>query len=102
MPTMLMNRESAPSDVSRRRILVEGHVQGVGFRMSCARRARAAGLTGWVRNVDDGRVEIVLQGPAGSVREVERWCAHGPQLAVVTSVEGSDEPHALEHDFAIR
>jgi acylphosphatase len=97
-----MNRESAPSDVLRRRILVDGHVQGVGFRMSCARRARAAGLSGWVRNLADGRVEIALQGPPESVLEVERWCAHGPGLAVVTSVDGSDEPPAFERGFDIR
>ena|ERR1700722_18120583 len=97
-----MTGESAPSDVVRRRILVDGHVQGVGFRMSCARRARAAGLSGWVRNLQDGRVEIVLQGPDKSVSEVERWCAHGPGLAVVTSVQGTDEPQTPEHGFAIR
>jgi acylphosphatase len=98
----MTNRESAPSDVSTRRILVGGHVQGVGFRVTCARRARAAGLSGWVRNLDDGRVEVVLQGPAGSVQEVERWCAHGPQMAVVTSVDASDEPRVSEHGFAVR
>ena len=70
--------------------------------MSCARRARALGLSGWVRNLADGKVEIVLQGPAQSVNEVERWCAHGPGLAVVTSVDGTDEPPAIEHGFAIR
>src|ERR1700691_73946 len=97
-----MNTESESSGMSRRRVLVEGHVQGVGFRVTCARRARAAGLSGWVRNLDDGRVEIVLQGPAESVQEVERWCAHGPQLAVVTSVEASDEPRVTEHGFTVR
>lgn len=97
-----VNRDTASADVLRRRILVDGHVQGVGFRVSCARRARAAGLSGWVRNLDDGRVEVVLQGPSEQVGEVERWCAHGPGLAVVTSVEGSDEPQAVEHGFAIR
>jgi acylphosphatase len=70
--------------------------------MNCARRARAAGLSGWVRNLADGRVEIVLQGPTESILEVEQWCAHGPQLAVVSSVDGSDEPLAAEYGFAIR
>jgi acylphosphatase len=97
-----MTNEAEPSDVSTRRIVVDGHVQGVGFRMTCARRARAAGLAGWVRNLADGRVEILLQGPTELVQEVERWCAHGPQLARVTSVEASDEPHVPEHGFAVR
>jgi acylphosphatase len=50
----------------------------------------------------DGRVEILLQGPPESVAQVERWCAFGPQLAEVTSVEVTDEPHAREYGFAIR
>jgi acylphosphatase len=70
--------------------------------MSCARRARAAGLFGWVRNLDDGRVEVMLQGPTETVAEVERWCAHGPQFAVVTSVQSTQEPPDLEPGFAIR
>jgi acylphosphatase len=71
-------------------------VQGVGYRVSCARRARAAGLAGWVRNLDDGRVEVVLQGPPDAVSEIERWCSRGPQMAVVTNVVASDEPHARD------
>jgi acylphosphatase len=91
-----------PSEETSRRLVVEGRVQGVGFRVNCARKARALGLSGWVRNLSDGRVEILLQGSPESVAQVERWCAFGPQLAEVTSVEVSDEPHAREHGFAIR
>jgi acylphosphatase len=73
-------------------LLVEGRVQGVGYRVTCARRARAAGLAGWVRNLGDGSVEVVLQGTPDSVSEIERWCSHGPQMAMVTNVSASDEP----------
>ncbi len=88
--------------VSRRRLLVDGDVQGVGYRVSCARRARGAGLAGWVRNLADGRVEVVIQGPPDLVREIETWCSRGPQMAVVTSVEASDEAPAAEIGFNIR
>src|ERR1039457_2481060 len=99
------DKRSGPSQLSRtsrRRLLVDGRVQGVGFRVSCARRARALGLSGWVRNLPDGSVEVLLQGSPESIAEVEKWCAHGPHLAEVAGVEAIDEPHVLEHGFAIR
>ena len=52
---------------------VSGRVQGVWFRESCRDRALGAGVSGWVRNLDDGRVEVVLEGPPRArVRDVER------------------------------
>jgi len=80
------------SQSSRRRLLVEGRVQGVGYRVTCARQARAAGLAGWVRNLGDGSVEVILQGTPEVVSEIERWCSRGPRMAVVTNVSASDEP----------
>jgi acylphosphatase len=93
---------SQQSVVLRRRLVVKGRVQGVGYRVSCARRARPAGLAGWVRNLADGSVEVVLQGPPDAVSEIERWCGRGPQLAVVTSVEASEEPPTGQVTFEIR
>jgi acylphosphatase len=75
----------------RRRLVISGRVQGVWFRASCAREAERAGVTGWARNLADGRVEVVLEGAAGPVATVERWCAVGPRGATVTSVEVEDE-----------
>ena len=75
----------------RRRLVVEGLVQGVFYRASCERRARAVGLAGWARNLPDGRVEVVLEGPAEAVAVVERWCHGGPRQAHVTSVSATDE-----------
>jgi acylphosphatase len=83
---------SGRSQSSRRRLLVEGRVQGVGYRVTCARQARAAGLAGWVRNLGDGREEVILQGTPDAVSEIERWCSRGPRMAMVTNVSASDEP----------
>lgn len=74
--------------------LVAGHVQGVGFRYFVQRTATALGLTGWVRNLPDGRVEVLGQGEAAALAELGRALARGPQRAIVTGVtarEISDE-----------
>jgi acylphosphatase len=85
----------------RRRLLVGGRVQGVGYRISCAMQAESAGVSGSVRNLRDGRVEIVLEGPRAAVAVVEEWCRRGPRMAKVTSVEGTDEPVGDLRGFAI-
>jgi len=73
--------------VTSRRILVSGRVQGVAFRAHTAAEARALGLSGWVRNLRDGRVELVAQGPAAAVDALEAWCRVGPSLARVDGIE---------------
>ncbi len=75
----------------RRRILVSGRVQDVFFRDTCQRVAREAGVTGWAKNLANGRVEVVLEGGADSVGRVEAWCAEGPPAGRVDSVEATDE-----------
>ena len=72
--------------------MISGLVQGVGFRWEYRRVAEAAGTVGWARNLADGRVEVLLEGPADAVAGVEAWCHTGPRHAVVTRVEGRDEP----------
>jgi acylphosphatase len=86
----------------RRRLLVGGRVQGVGYRISCARRAEQAGVAGFVRNLDDGRVEVVIEGEPAAVAEVEAWCRQGPRMALVTKVEAADEPPQGEQAFSVR
>jgi acylphosphatase len=86
----------------RRRLVIGGRVQGVGFRISCARSAETAGVSGWVRNLPDGRVEVVLEGTGEAVAEVEAWCARGPRMARVTKVDATDEPPGGEKGFEIR
>ena len=75
----------------RRRVVVHGRVQGVFFRDGSQREAQRRGLTGWVRNRDDGTVEAVVQGDADAVDAFVRWAQEGPSAAEVSSVEVSDE-----------
>lgn len=73
--------------LARAHVWVAGRVQGVWFRQSCADEARAAGVTGWVRNLGDGRVEAVFEGPDAAVDRLVSWCRTGPPRADVADVE---------------
>jgi len=79
------------------RLIIEGRVQGVGYRQWTVREAAARGLDGWVRNLPDRSVEALVAGPAETVRAMIDACRKGPVLAAVTSVrehpaEAPDEP----------
>jgi acylphosphatase len=74
------------------RFLVSGAVQGVGFRWFVARHARALGLSGFARNLPDGRVEVVVSGPDEVLPELERLLRAGPASAQVEQVERSAGP----------
>ncbi len=69
-----------------RRYLISGQVQGVGFRFFVERRAAAEGLHGWVRNLPDGRVEVVLEGDQASVDRAQAAFWRGPSGAEVDDV----------------
>ena len=69
------------------RVVVSGLVQGVFFRTTCAAEARRRGVSGSVRNLADGRVEAVFEGPSREVAEMVAWCRRGPNLARVEDVE---------------
>ncbi len=71
----------------RAHILVGGYVQGVFFRDSMRSVASRYGVTGWVRNLFDGRVEAIVEGEEQDVRAVIDWCADGPPAARVESVD---------------
>lgn len=86
----------------RRRVVVDGHVQGVFFRDTCRRRAHALGVSGWVRNCLDGSVEAVFEGPPEAVDQMVEWCHRGPSRAVVTKVRVADEAPRGERGFTIR
>ncbi|HEX7335608.1 MAG TPA: acylphosphatase [Gemmatimonadales bacterium] len=77
------------------RFLVTGLVQGVGFRWFVARHARALGLTGYARNLADGSVEVVVDGAADAMPELERLLRAGPASAQVDQVERSSGPAVL-------
>jgi acylphosphatase len=77
--------------VIRRRAVVHGLVQGVGFRYACARQAEALGVAGWVRNRPDDTVEAVVQGEPGAVEDMVTWLRQGPRHARVSKVDVVDE-----------
>ena len=86
----------------RRRVYYSGRVQGVGFRFTSQRLAERYLVGGYVRNLDDGRVEAVFEGPAEDVRHLLDWARHGPRLAVVTGLAvHAERPEALG-SFVIR
>ena len=74
---------------ARARILITGLVQGVLFRKEMMDTARSLGVTGWVRNLRDGRVEAVAEGEKTQLEELIRFCQIGPTGARVKSVEVS-------------
>lgn len=71
----------------RAHVFVSGNVQGVFFRDSTRQKAEELGLTGWVKNTSDGRVEAVFEGPTDEVRQMVDWCENGPSQADVDDVE---------------
>jgi acylphosphatase len=85
------------------RFLVSGLVQGVGFRWFVARHARTLGLVGYARNLPDGRVEVVVNGPEESLPRLEQMLRSGPANAQVDRVERSVEtaPVLLGKSFDI-
>ncbi|MEO8032272.1 MAG: acylphosphatase [Gemmatimonadota bacterium] len=76
--------------MNRVRWLVTGMVQGVGFRAFVAREASGLGIVGMVRNLDDGRVEVVAEGDPVSMEQLLRAVQIGPRSAAVTNVENAD------------
>jgi acylphosphatase len=86
----------------RVRAVVAGRVQGVSYRVACADEADRLGVTGWVRNLPDGRVEFAAEGHRRAVDAFVAWAHEGPRWAAVESVDVVDEePEGLER-FVIR
>jgi len=81
-----MKETKATSEIVRAHMLIAGRVQGVCYRATAQDRAQELGLTGWVRNLPDGRVELVAEGPKALVEALEKWCWDGPPFAQVTDV----------------
>ncbi|MBN2308966.1 MAG: acylphosphatase [Candidatus Hydrogenedentes bacterium] len=87
----------------RLHVWIAGRVQGVGFRYATVREATARGLTGWVQNLDDGRVEAVFEGERVLLEDMADWCRGGPGFARVTDVEVQWESGEPRYDrFGIR
>ncbi|AIA01096.1 acylphosphatase [Streptomyces noursei] len=86
----------------RKHVIVSGRVQGVFFRDSCRQSALARGVSGWVRNLPDGDVEAVFEGPPEGVAHMVEWARQGPPTAHVTGVEVRDEEPAGLAGFEVR
>lgn len=89
-------------DRTRVHVFVSGEVQGVNFRQEIADKANEQGVTGWVRNLPDGRVEAVLEGPRDEVYRVVGLCRAGPKGARVMNVQVDREPPKNEKSFKVR
>ncbi len=83
-------------------IFVSGRVQGVFFRQNTKQQAQSRGVKGWVKNLDDGRVEAVFEGEESAVKALVEFCRKGPRGAVVTDVQVEWTPFKGEfEDFDI-
>jgi len=89
--------------MKRARLVVSGLVQGVGFRMFVERTAGKLGISGWVRNLPDGTVEIEAQGPETLVEELARRAAKGPSGSVVSGITKEElTPEMNPEGFSVR
>ncbi|MCK9197415.1 MAG: acylphosphatase [Syntrophales bacterium] len=82
--------------MKRLHIVISGRVQGIAFRASTRKAAIALNLTGWVKNLQDNRVEAVFEGENDHVESMRRWCEHGPPLARVTGFDLHEEDYTGE------
>ncbi|MCT7950412.1 acylphosphatase [Ancylothrix sp. C2] len=70
----------------RTHLIISGKVQGVGYRYYTAQQAKQLGITGWVKNLPDGRVEAIFEGNKQAITDMINWCHQGPPAAEVTEV----------------
>jgi acylphosphatase len=87
--------------VIARAFVVNGRVQGVGFRYFVVREAQALGLAGWVRNLPDGRVEVLAHGEADLVNALEARLWEGPPHAQVAGVESREAETPRSGEFRV-
>lgn len=79
--------------MKRARLLVSGKVQGVNFRFYTNEKAFQLGVKGWVRNLEDGRVEILIEGETTAVDDLIAWSRRGPSSARVEKVVTEEQPY---------
>ncbi|RLC32703.1 acylphosphatase [Candidatus Woesebacteria bacterium] len=72
---------------TRAHVFIQGRVQGVFYRVWVCTQAEGLGLTGWIKNLTDGRVEAVFEGPKDKVEEIISKCKIGPSVAGITHVD---------------
>ena len=72
-------------------MLISGKVQGVSYRASAADKATSLGLTGYARNLPDGRVEVTVEGAPAALRAFKKWCNDGPPAALVGKIRSYED-----------
>ncbi|MBN2603301.1 MAG: acylphosphatase [Candidatus Thermoplasmatota archaeon] len=88
---------------SKVQVIISGRVQGVWFRANTKNKAEQLGITGWVRNTNNGKVEALFEGEDEVLEKMLKWCNHGPPMAEVTDVKVKRNPDTDEHDsFSIK
>lgn len=92
---------SKPTDDRAIHFWVSGRVQGVYFRQSTLNQARQLGLTGWVKNLPDGRVEGVACGPQQALEQLTQWLHQGPPVAKVTDLKVEPEASTNFGEFSV-
>lgn len=81
---------------------MRGRVQGVNFRWYATEEARRLGVTGWIRNRDDGDVDVLVEAETDGLNAFAEWCSRGPRHARVDAVEREDRGEGRRYrDFAI-
>lgn len=84
-------------------VYISGRVQGVNYRYSTVHQAQKLGLTGWVKNLYDGRVEALFEGEEELVDKMLSWCYQGPPMAYVTNVETFKKEYSGQYQaFTVR
>jgi acylphosphatase len=82
--------------IKRLSLMINGEVQGVYYRASTVETARQLGLTGFARNLSDGRVEVVAEGTSDALADLKNWCRKGPPAASVASVDAEESEATRE------
>ena len=97
-----LRRQNEMNKKKRVHIFVSGRVQGIGYRDGVRRKADKLGIFGWVKNLEDGRVEAVFEGEEDKVKEIIEWAKTGPFLAKVDKIDVVSEVFLGEfNDFKI-
>jgi acylphosphatase len=98
-----MQEDEYADELMRAHVFCAGRVQGVGFRYFVLRKASALGVTGWVRNLGDGRVEAIFEGSPEAVAKAVEWCRIGPPHSHIRDLQVRNvTPRRDFHNFAIR
>ena len=90
--TVRMEANDGDGMLETRLVRVQGIVQGIGYREACVRRARALGVTGWVRNRLDSSVETMIQGSPEQLADMCAWLSDGMSAAIVDELEVTEVP----------